>query len=282
MVLNDREIRALLKHGELVLTPFEDALVKPSSVDLRLDSFARVIEAGTGEIDIRSADQGASQEVNITAEGYVIEPGGMLIGQTFEHMKIPDRCQGMIAQRSSVMRLGVHVSSSLINPGYAGNLPCLISNRTGRPLRIFAGIPFCQLVLLGLSSRPDATYPEQVDAKYQGEKRFLPSAIAIDAQRWIRPRAGTPPVKLEDALRYKVSVAGVEFGLEFKSLRRASVYEIHLLCRDGEGRFWPIIARIDRPATPLVGGELDQALYAAANLAIDDFLKDFREKHGTT
>lgn len=281
MVLNDREIRALLKHGELVLEPFDDALVQPSSVDLTLDSFARIVEDGHGELDIRSPDQGAYKEVNLPADGYVIAPGGMLIGQTVEHMKIPDSCQGMIAQRSSLMRLGIHVSSSLINPGYAGNLPCLISNKTGRPLRIFAGIPFCQLVLLGLSGRPDVTYPEKSDAKYHGEKRFLPSDIAIDAQRWIRPRAGMVPVKLEDALRHKVSVAGLEFGLEFESLRRSSVYELHLLCRDREGQFWPIIARIDRPATPLVGGELDRALYAAANVAIDNFLKDFPEKHGT-
>ena len=281
MVLNDRDIRALLKRGEFALEPFDDSLVKPSSVDLRLDSFARVIEAGDGEIDIRSVDQSAYHEVHIPAEGYVIAPGGMLIGQTFEHMKIPDRCQGMIAQRSSLMRLGVHVSSSLINPGYAGNLPCLVSNRTGRPLRIFAGIPFCQLVLLGLSGPPDITYPEQVDAKYHGEKRFLPSDIAIDAKRWIRPRAGTASVKLEDTLRDKVSVAGRDFGLELESLRRASMYEIHLLCLDGEGRFWSIIAQIDRPATPLVGGELDEALCAAANVAIESFLKDFREKHGT-
>lgn len=273
MVLNDREIRALLKQRELVLDPFEDELVQPSSVDLRLDSFARVIEAGDGEIDIRPPGEAIGREIELSDEGHVIAPGCSLIGQTFEHMKIPDRCQGMIAQRSSMVRLGIHVSSSLVNPGYAGNLPCLISNRTIRPVRIFAGIPFCQLVLLSLSGRPDVTYPEKDSAKYHGEKRFLPSNIAIDARRWLRPSTGTAPVKLDEALRRKLR----DVDLAFESLRRASVYEIHILCRDVQGRFWPIIARLPRPATPLAGEELDDALYGAARVAIDDFVK---EQHG--
>ncbi len=56
MVLNDRELRALLRQGELLLEPFEDRLVQPASVDLRLDGFARVIKAGSGEIDLRSSN----------------------------------------------------------------------------------------------------------------------------------------------------------------------------------------------------------------------------------
>lgn len=205
----------------------------------------------------------------------------MLSGQTFEHMKIPDTCVGLIEQRSSFMRLGIHVSSSLVNPGYAGNLPCLISNRSGRPLRIFARIPFCQLVLLTLSGRPDVTYAEKKDAKYQGERRFLPSRLATDAQRWVRVGVGAEPARLEDTLRDKVNDAGRDLGVKFESLRRASMYEVHLLCRDGEDRYWTITVKIAQPATPLAGKALHDALNAAADEAIKGFLKDFREKHGT-
>ena len=280
MVLNDKELRALLRQGALALDPFDDALVQPASIDLRLSSSARVIEAGDAEIDIRSAKQVAYPQIELAAEGHVIPPGGVLIAQTLEHMKIPDTCLGMIEQRSSFMRLGVHVSSSLINPGYAGTLPCLISNRTGRPLRIFAGIPFCQLVLLALSGRPDITYPEKWDAKYHGERRALPSDLATDAQRWIRIGDGAEPAKLKDILRDKVNRTGGDLGLKFESLRRASRYEVHLLCSDREERYWTIVVRIDQPAAPLAGKALDDALNAAADGAISEFLKDFQEKHG--
>ena len=188
MIIIDRDIRALLRQGELILDPFEDRLVQPSSVDLRLDRFVRILKEGTEELDIRdprSAEQ--YEEANIGDDGFLLRPHGLLLGQTLEYMRIPDTCQGMIAQRSSLMRLGIHVSSSLINPGYAGNLPCLLTNRTDRPIRIFSGIPVCQLVLIRLTGRPDITYPEKPDAKYHEERRFLTSGIAKDAQQWVRP-----------------------------------------------------------------------------------------------
>ena len=91
MVPNDREIRALLKQGELGLTPFDERLVQPSSIDLRLDSFARLIIGGHQEVSLRDADHVDLYEtVHIPSEGYIISSKGCLIGQTMEYMKIPN------------------------------------------------------------------------------------------------------------------------------------------------------------------------------------------------
>lgn len=189
MVLIDREIRALLKQGELVLEPFDERLVQPASVDLRLDGFARQINANGPEIDLRRlANEEIYSEVNISDNGLIIPPGGALVGQTREYMRIPANCLGLIEQRSNMTRIGIQVSSSLINPGYAGNLPTRIVNTTGRPVRIFAGIPFCQLVLLRLTGRPDVIYSEKTDAKYYDERPFLPSKVDEDARKWSAPR----------------------------------------------------------------------------------------------
>jgi dCTP deaminase len=209
MILNDREIRALIKLGEFVLDPFEDALVQPSSIDLRLNGFARVLKAGSDEIDIRAENLADFYEdVRLTDDGYTIPPRGTLIGQTMEHMTIPPSCQGMLAQRSSLVRLGIHISSSLINPGYSGNLPLLISNTTDRPIRIFSGVPFCQLVLLRLIGRPDVIYPEKVGAKYHDERKFLTSGIAEDVRRWLAPSARL--VRPEQAEAFKMAVSTSE------------------------------------------------------------------------
>lgn len=209
MVLNDREIRALLKQGELLLEPFEERLVQPASVDLRLDSFARIIKTDSGEIDLRSTNHSeVYEDVTIADSGYVIPPRGLLLGQSLEYMKIPATCKGIIEQRSSLMRLGINVSSSLINPGYAGNLPLFIFNATGRAIRVFAGVPFCQLVLLRLSGRPDVIYSEKPDAKYHEERRFFTSKISEDAQQWIAPSARL--VHPEQAEDFQMEVSAVE------------------------------------------------------------------------
>lgn len=196
MILNDRELRALLKQRELLLDPLEDDLIQPSSIDLRLDSFTRSIEASEEAVDLAQdiIETDLYRDVVIGDDGLVLGPGATILGQTAETMKLPATCQGTIAQRSGMVRLGIHVSSSLLNPGYEGNLPLIITNRTQRPFRIHAGMPICQLVLVRLSGRPDVIYSEKKDAKHQGERKLLPSRVPEDVRRWSRP----PSLRLAD------------------------------------------------------------------------------------
>ena len=44
MLLSDRDIRAEIKAGRLGLDPYDESLVQPSSVDVRLDRLFRVFE----------------------------------------------------------------------------------------------------------------------------------------------------------------------------------------------------------------------------------------------
>lgn len=212
MVLVDREIRFLIDRGDLELHPLDASQIQPSSVDLRLDRFARAPAPGQGELDLSDPELGRYyQEVQIPEEGYVMPPLGTLLVQVAEHMRLPEDCMGRIAQRSSLLRLGLQVSSSLINPGYAGQLPCLLLNHTGHPVRLFAGMPFCQLILHRCSGRPTRTYAEKDDAKYQGERPFLPTAISRDIQIWVKP--APRPTKPEQVAQLKVELlSGAEDG----------------------------------------------------------------------
>ena len=42
MLLSDRDLRTEIAGGRVVLDPYDDALVQPSSIDVRLDRFFRV------------------------------------------------------------------------------------------------------------------------------------------------------------------------------------------------------------------------------------------------
>lgn len=188
MIAIDREIRALIRQGEFKLDPFDDRLIQPSSVDLRLDPRGRIIRASPEPVNPLDDLQTIYEEVDLSKEeGFAVPAHGYLMTQTLEMIKVPVRCQGQIAQRSSFVRLGLEVSASLLNPGYEGRLPCIIKNLTDRPIVVLAGVPFCQLVLHFCSGRPDVAYHEKMDAKYHGEKQALPSAISDDVRRWHRP-----------------------------------------------------------------------------------------------
>ena len=42
MLLSDRDLKAALAAGRLGVTPYDEAMVQPSSIDVRLDRFFRV------------------------------------------------------------------------------------------------------------------------------------------------------------------------------------------------------------------------------------------------
>ena len=44
MLLSDRDIRAEIASGRVVLTPYDEAMVQPSSIDVRLDKFFRLFD----------------------------------------------------------------------------------------------------------------------------------------------------------------------------------------------------------------------------------------------
>jgi dCTP deaminase len=44
VLLSDRDIRSEITAGRVAVEPFEEAMIQPSSVDVRLDKFFRVFE----------------------------------------------------------------------------------------------------------------------------------------------------------------------------------------------------------------------------------------------
>jgi dCTP deaminase len=45
MVLSDRTIRRLIEEGRIGIEPFDDVLVQPSSIDVRIDRLFRVFKS---------------------------------------------------------------------------------------------------------------------------------------------------------------------------------------------------------------------------------------------
>ena len=64
MVLSDRTIRRLLAEGRIGIDPFDDALVQPSSVDLRVGARFRVFRNNRYPyIDVKQSMEGLTELV---------------------------------------------------------------------------------------------------------------------------------------------------------------------------------------------------------------------------
>ncbi len=150
-VLTREVILAEIESGRLNIDPFDSEQIGAASIDLTLGDEIRVFESNDGPIDLREdADYRDHTRVEPLDEPYVLEPGCTIHGITRERIRLPGDLCGFLEGRSRFARLGlmIHVTSAFVQPGVANRQVLEMSNVADRPLRIFAGVRVCQLVLM--------------------------------------------------------------------------------------------------------------------------------------
>jgi dCTP deaminase len=150
-VLTRDAIQAELDAGSLVITPFEPDQLGVASVDLTLGDEIRVIEPGLDPIDlVADSDYRDHTVMRSLDRPYVLVPGSTIHGITRERIGLPSNMCGFLEGRSRFARLGlmIHVTSAFVQPGVNNRQVLEMSNVSGRPLRIHAGVRLCQLVLM--------------------------------------------------------------------------------------------------------------------------------------
>jgi dCTP deaminase len=164
LILSDREIRALLKKGELVIKPLDpETQIQSSSVDLRLGNMFMVFKPSEkAYIDsVKDKDIENYTEIIKIDEGrpFIIQPFEFVIATTIERVKLPSNLVGMIEGRSSFGRLAVfvHAVAGLIDSCFDGEPTLEISNVGRLPVALYPGQRVCQLVLEELSSPSEAS-----------------------------------------------------------------------------------------------------------------------------
>jgi dCTP deaminase len=183
-VLSDGTIRRLIADGRVRVEPFDDTMVQPASIDLRLGSSFRVFHNHRiGAIDLADPPKNLTEHVEIDdGESFVIHPGEFVLGRTQEHVELPDDVVARIEGKSSLGRLGliVHATAGFVDPGFKGTLTLEITNLTRVPIILWPGKPIAQLSFMALDQpaqrpygHPDlgSHYHGQVDAtesRYEG------------------------------------------------------------------------------------------------------------------
>ena len=182
MLLSDRDIRAEITAGRLGIDPFDDGLVQPSSVDVRLDNLFRVFNnTRYTHIDpsIRQDDLTTLVEPK-EGEPFVLHPGEFVLGSTLERCTLPDDLAGRLEGKSSLGRLGLltHSTAGFIDPGFSGHITLELSNVANLPITLWPGMKIGQLCLLRLTSPAEYPYgSSQAGSKYQGQRG--PDAVAL-------------------------------------------------------------------------------------------------------
>jgi dCTP deaminase len=173
-VLSDASIRELVSSGRVKIEPWDDAMVQPASVDLRLGPSFRVFHNFRVEsIDLAEPPTTLTELVEIGLdEPFVIHPGEFVLGSTEEYVELADDLVARIEGKSSLGRLGliVHATAGFVDPGFKGTLTLEITNLTRVPIKLWAGKPIAQLSFMTLDRAAERPYGHpDLGSHYHGQ-----------------------------------------------------------------------------------------------------------------
>jgi dCTP deaminase len=180
MVLSDRTIRRLLDEGRIGIEPYEEELLQPSSVDVRVDRLFRVFRNSRYPfIDVKQEMEELTELVEVDSEeAFILHPGEFVLGSTLERITLPDDLVARLEGKSSLGRLGllIHSTAGFIDPGWDGHVTLELSNVANLPITIYYGMKIGQLSFVQLSEPAEHPYGTgELGSKYQGQIGPTPS-----------------------------------------------------------------------------------------------------------
>jgi len=185
VILSDRSIREEMAAGRIRIAPFEEWLIQPSSVDLRLGGrFRRFLRTNRPFIDIKEPVSDLMEVLQVgDGEPVIIRPREFLLGTTVETVSIPSDIVGRLEGRSSLGRLGiiVHSTAGYIDPGFSGQVTLEISNLLEEAVALYPGMRVAQISFSRMTTPADEPYGSgKLASKYQGQEDTTASKLYLD------------------------------------------------------------------------------------------------------
>ena len=180
MILSDREIRAELEAGRIVVDPLGEGAIQPASIDVRIDDSFRVFANHRHPyIDVRAEQSDMTELVKVPdGEAFILHPGEFVLASTYERVALADDLVARIEGKSSLGRLGLltHATAGFIDPGWDGWLTLELSNVANLPIAIYPGMKIGQISFIRMTTPADVPYGSNaVGSKYQGQRGPRPS-----------------------------------------------------------------------------------------------------------
>lgn len=182
MILSDRDIKAALAKGEIVIDPFDEKYLQPASYDLHLDQTFLVFKrTGQPMIDLRQPVDDLMEEVIISdSRPFILHPGEFVLANLAEVTGVSDKMVGRLEGKSSLGRLGVivHATAGFLDPGNELKMTLELSNIGVMPVTLYLGMPIAQMAFETLSSPAEKPYGSQkLNSKYRGAEKVQASQM---------------------------------------------------------------------------------------------------------
>ena len=170
----------MLSEERIVIDPYDESLLQPSSVDVRVDRYFRVFHnARYPFIDVKEPQEDLTELVEVAGDQpFILHPGEFVLGSTLERIVLPDDLVARLEGKSSLGRLGllIHSTAGFIDPGWDGHVTLELSNVANLPITIYHGMKIGQISFVQLSEPAEKPYGSgELGSKYQGQMGPTPS-----------------------------------------------------------------------------------------------------------
>lgn len=176
MVLADRTIKRLIAEGRIVIDPYDETLVQPCSVDVRIDRLFRTFRNNSKYpcIDVKQPQEDLTEEIEIKGDKpFILHSNAFVLGSTLERIVVPNDLVAKIDGKSSLGRLGllIHATAGFIDPGWDGHITLELSNAADLPITIYPGMRIGHISYMQLTEPAEHPYgSDGLGSKYQGQR----------------------------------------------------------------------------------------------------------------
>jgi dCTP deaminase len=185
MIFSDKTMKEALAEGRILIDPFEESFIQPSSIDLRVAEVFRTFENHKySVIDPKAPQEDLTTSVKATEEQpFILHPGEFVLGSTLEAVGLADDVVARLEGKSSLGRLGllIHSTAGFIDPGFEGHITLELSNVANLPIAIYPGMKIGQISFYQMTTPAENPYgSSELGSKYQGQRGPTPSRMHQD------------------------------------------------------------------------------------------------------
>ena len=169
-----------------LVAPYEPANVNPASIDLRLGTSYRLPAAmwQSSATRVMVADPAHlstlptwGDELQMPAEGIVLQPGQFILCCSMESVAIPNGAAASLVSKSSMGRTGLeHLHAGFGDPGFVGQWTWELHNVAPWPIALIPGKRYMQMVIYDMVAPAARDY--SMMGRYQGQQGATPAREA--------------------------------------------------------------------------------------------------------
>jgi dCTP deaminase len=163
-----------------MIEPFVDGQVREGVIsygvssygyDIRVsDEFKVFTNVNSTIVDPKNFDPNAY--VDFKGDVCIIPPNSFVLARSVERMRMPRDVTGIVLCKSTYIRAGVLIPTTVLEAGWEGIITLEISNVTPLPARIYANEGIAQILFFEGDEPCDISYADR-SGKYQGQQGLV-------------------------------------------------------------------------------------------------------------